>query len=318
MVICSIPAIRRLAKRVIESRLAGRKSTTMPLLTISNHGFFAEQLLSQVQAATVMGVTSRGVFLHLASTWVLFLSSEVYRGPLTLNFTGNSERWRQLKVGAPVRITSDSIHFPQAELVISMQPSARWEAPPRPQAFLSPPERRLRLEQVSLQFLEGHETNSFGALLEVLVTPQEKQKVHKDIVLPAVRNLLDSLRDGDISVVTEAVDAVLGRGVGLTPSGDDLVLGCLLSLNRWGDVLAPRLQVEVLNQAILPRAYRKTTTLSANLIECASQGQANERLILALDGILSGNADAPTCADYLAGWGHTSGTDALAGMALAM
>ncbi len=76
------------------------------------------------------------------------------------------------------------------------------------------------------------------------------------------------------------------------------------------------MEVEELTRHLLPLAYQKTTTLSANLIECASLGQADERLLLALDGIMTANPDPPTCAAALAAWGNTSGHDALVGMAL--
>jgi hypothetical protein len=113
------------------------------------------------------------------------------------------------------------------------------------------------------------------------------------------------------------LEGLLGLGSGLTPSGDDLTMGFLLYLKRWGHVLAPGLDLATLAPVIVPLATRKTTTLSANLIECALNGQANERLLLALDGILTGEPDPATCASYLAGWGNTSGLDALVGMALA-
>jgi hypothetical protein len=133
-----------------------------------------------------------------------------------------------------------------------------------------------------------------------------------------VKRLQLALREGQLAAIADCLEAILGLGAGLTPSGDDVTAGILLALTRWGHVLAPDLEIKALAEDVVQRAYRKTTTLAANLIECASLGQANERLILALDGILSGHADAPTCAEYLAGWGHTSGMDALAGMALAM
>ncbi len=94
------------------------------------------------------------------------------------------------------------------------------------------------------------------------------------------------------------------------------MLGFLLALQRWGYALASELEVEELTRQLLPLAYQKTTTLSANLIECASLGQADERLLLALDGIMTPNPDPPTCAAALAAWGNTSGHDALVGMAL--
>jgi hypothetical protein len=60
-----------------------------------------------------------------------------------------------------------------------------------------------------------------------------------------------------------------------------------------------------------------TATLSANLIECASLGQADERLTGALDGLLSGAVDPDRIAASLAGWGSSSGAGVLAGMWLA-
>jgi hypothetical protein len=42
----------------------------------------------------------------------------------------------------------------------------------------------------------------------------------------------------------------------------------------------------------------------------------DERLILALDGIITGNIEPEFCVNLLAGWGNTSGFDSLIGMAL--
>ena len=56
---------------------------------------------------------------------------------------------------------------------------------------------------------------------------------------------------------------------------------------------------DLLNRA----ASQKTTLLSANLIACASQGQADERLISALDGMLTGNPAPEQCAAVYPSWG---------------
>ncbi|MHB9033822.1 MAG: oxamate carbamoyltransferase subunit AllH family protein, partial [Anaerolineae bacterium] len=100
-------------------------------------------------------------------------------------------------------------------------------------------------------------------------------------------------------------------------SGDDLISGLLLTYNRYQEVLKPPFSLANLNSAILESAYMKTTKLSANLIECASLGQADERLISALDGILAGTTHTARCADLIISWGSSSGCDALVGMALA-
>ena len=65
-------------------------------------------------------------------------------------------------------------------------------------------------------------------------------------------------------------------------------------------------------------AYEKTTTLSANLIDCAARGLANERLINTLDWILTGEPGEANVIANLLGWGNSSGVDAFTGMAAAI
>ena len=54
------------------------------------------------------------------------------------------------------------------------------------------------------------------------------------------------------------------------------------------------------------------------MIACALEGQADERLISALDGILRGSLNARECAKRLTDYGSSSGGDTLLGMAMAI
>ena len=65
-------------------------------------------------------------------------------------------------------------------------------------------------------------------------------------------------------------------------------------------------------------AYGRTTTLSANLIECAARGLADERLVACLDWIMTGVGEFNEIAAGVLGWGSDSGTAALAGMGIAV
>jgi hypothetical protein len=69
---------------------------------------------------------------------------------------------------------------------------------------------------------------------------------------------------------------------------------------------------------VIDVAYQRTTTLSANLIECAAQGEADERLISVVDGIMTGEPSVADCAKYILDWGSSSGIDALVGMAIVL
>jgi hypothetical protein len=121
---------------------------------------------------------------------------------------------------------------------------------------------------------------------------------------------------GQVPAISAVLQEFMGRGSGLTPSGDDLTLGVLLALSRWGGCLAPVIDLPALIERLLPAARRQTTALSACLIECAAAGQADERLVSALDGIVTGTQEIERLAAGLRGWGSSSGIDALAGMAV--
>jgi hypothetical protein len=133
-------------------------------------------------------------------------------------------------------------------------------------------------------------------------------------LLNILRILQQAVRENDVPSAQTSIDRLLGRGDGLTPAGDDCVLGLLLMLNRW----QANRDWSRLNRAAINAAFQKTTTLSANLIGCAAEGQADERLLNVVDGIVTGQPTIRECVDCALSWGNSSGIDALVGMAIAV
>ena len=77
----------------------------------------------------------------------------------------------------------------------------------------------------------------------------------------AVAALVEALGSGDVAARLRATLALLGRGPGLTPEGDDLLAGAAVVAAAAGDPLT------------LPPALRTLTTpLSATLLELAAAG----------------------------------------------
>jgi hypothetical protein len=301
-------------------------------------GSIARQILGEVDEASVMGVTSRGVFLRVESSrqWVVFLSYESWCGPLTINLDDSGEGqsrelFRRLEVGSPARISADRIAFPDVDVALQIGQAQVWEAPLPPQTTLLAVERKARLADVVWLALEGRQDKGLGRLLPLLLGLKAGPGLDsgdRSSAAPTVTDtgdnlqlllrLQEALHEGCNPGIVGGLEALLGLGSGLTPSGDDLAMGLLLALSRWGHVLAGGLDVTTLAARLLPPAYLKTTMLSANLIECASLGQADERLLFALDGLVSGIPEAAECAAALAEWGSSSGADALVGMALVL
>ena len=289
-----------------------------PEILIRDIGTVARQQLSGVQGAAILGVTSRGVFLNLESGWVIFISMETFRGPLTLNLMGDATGLMRLENGQPATITPGRIFFPDSRVAINYTQAREWEAAVPAEASLPRVQRQERLFQVCRLALAQRRGSQLSALLPLLLGIEGAPSSLDNSPLPLLQRLQQSLGERQGATIAGGMDALLGLGSGLTPAGDDLAAGLLLSLVRWGHVLAPGLDGRALGREVIRLAYGKTTTLAANLIECAAQGQANERLVITLDGMVTGQTDPVTCATYLANWGHTSGLDSLLGMALVL
>jgi hypothetical protein len=256
-------------------------------LQITTLGSIAKTLLMHSETASVWGNTSQGVFLYLPPKGMIFLSFETCRGPLTVNLEGNAHFIRELDGKQSIRMQEGSLVLPRTAL--GWEEAEVWEAPQIPGEAI----------QVDRILARYH---------EVLGQVSTLREPH---FLPYNYNLqLDDPGKG--------LQSLLGQGRGLTPFGDDVILGCLLTLNRWGHGLMPDLEIQRLSQELVSAAFRQTTLLSANLIDCAAEGQADERLLLALDGIFTGQPSAEHSADWLLSWGESSGCAALTGFGLAV
>lgn len=276
----------------------------------------AHAVLSASSDGCVIGSTSRGIFLR-ASGLVVFLSFESSRGPLTLNLAGGIQTI--IPSGAVFRIEAGAFEFPVQHLWINFDQAAVWDAEPPTGIALPRDERAARLRQVAASLLITEKPGSLQPVLAALAGVEKP--ILQAASLPYGLDTLPALRGaiaaGQAETAAALLQPFLGWGVGLTPSGDDLAAGLLLALTRWGVHLHPGLDPATLAARVLPAADQRTTTLSASLIECAARGQADERLLLALDGLVIGAPGAPEVIHALDSWGSASGGDALAGMALA-
>ena len=125
----------------------------------------------------------------------------------------------------------------------------------------------------------------------------------------AVRRWLASALAGDDTPLP-AVDALIGLGGGLTPSGDDFLCGVMTALHYLGrKEIAARIA-----QSVLPLAARDTNLISAAYLRCAASGEASSVLFDVL-ACLAGAERAllEQRLDAVDRVGHTSGWDCLAG-----
>ncbi len=107
-------------------------------------------------------------------------------------------------------------------------------------------------------------------------------------------------------------ESLIGLGPGLTPSGDDFIGGAMIALR----VLGREAVAKQLAGWALPLAQDRTSLISRAHLACAAEGKgadAVHRAIAAVCGHRNENLSA--CVDAIDVIGHTSGWDALAGVA---
>ncbi|QIM21571.1 DUF2877 domain-containing protein [Phycicoccus sp. HDW14] len=115
----------------------------------------------------------------------------------------------------------------------------------------------------------------------------------------------------------QAVGRLVGRGPGLTPSGDDALAGALLVRRALGHV-PPRGRPDPLAAAVRARLHA-TTAVSASLLAAALDGWATPEVVALVDAVAAGDLAATRAAlPPVLAVGHTSGADLVAGLGAAL
>ena len=125
-----------------------------------------------------------------------------------------------------------------------------------------------------------------------------------------ISNLSTALAVADISSSLTITSQLAGLGIGLTPSGDDFILGAILA--AW--IIHPAGIARILAEEIANTAAPLTTSLSAAWLKSAGRGEAGILWHNFFKELIIGNPLAIQLQiTKLLSMGHTSGADALAG-----
>jgi hypothetical protein len=113
----------------------------------------------------------------------------------------------------------------------------------------------------------------------------------------------------------EAITKLVGLGPGLTPSGDDFLVGMLVVLSLAGRIDL----VAAVDQVIRPTLAKGTGPISRLHLAAALDGESSERLHSMVNAVLTGDHDVLKSQLILISQvGHCSGWDTLAGAVTAL
>ncbi|MBN1372074.1 MAG: DUF2877 domain-containing protein [Anaerolineaceae bacterium] len=275
-------------------------------------GSFTRAPLAAHRAARVQGSTSKGIFLLFPDRKVVFLSYQPFAGPLNLILAEKYSRKLSVRVGETAQITEAEICLPESGLCFDLSAARTWQAPPPPPLSS---DWRKTLETLARQAFVARPAGGWTPLLPHLMGWSEPPApLPAELETPLARLLAArlALQARETTAAVEQLQGLIGLGRGLTPSGDDCLAGLLLMRCRAGRAQPG---ADTMAEALVEAAYERTTAISANILEAAAAGQADERLLQACGAILAGQEGRlPQALNGLLDYGSSSGLDSMVGM----
>jgi Protein of unknown function (DUF2877) len=248
------------------------------------------------------------------------VSAPAGNGPATIVLdpvTSGSAFDSLLIPGDPAWLTGQRLVFGEV-LVVDLGRVKLWDPAPIRRARWAP-ENETRLAHVAkiasgLAPTEGLSPLLNEALALAIGSVERSETVHADLLVAQARGSLArmaaALRASRWTSALPAARELSGLGPGLTPSGDDLLVGLALGL-RAGLGSLPAPLCSVLRLAVEGR----TTDLAVARVRHALAGHADEAVHRLLSAIVGGTGEGLDDAVKTAlAYGHSSGADTLVGL----
>jgi len=249
-------------------------------------------LIGPARSATVIATTPQAVYLEVADparTMVCLAAATAVRVPCAL-VLGPRVLPPQAPVGTSARVGEGRLTMDFESVDVRVH---RWWRPPTPRGLGAVPPGRLA---GTVRWLTG-----------LVADPLDHGG------RAAVADLIEVLGSG--ARPDTPVARLLGRGPGLTPTGDDVLAGALVTLRALGSPAAAPLAL-----AVRAKAPGATTAVSAGLLRHAVEGRCIPQLADLLAAVANETEPAALAraAGALLAVGHCSGAGLLHGVLVAM
>jgi len=148
---------------------------------------------------------------------------------------------------------------------------------------------------------------------EESLSPLARYGFHKIAIL------VRAVRRREAQAMVEAAKPLLGLGNGLTPSGDDVLLGVFVALMATAKV-SDQSTVDAVCRTLAKLAEVHTTAVSQAWFRALHQGYVAERVGILLDHIVSGASEAKLreSTKCVLSFGATSGAETILGLLLGL
>lgn len=258
------------------------------------------ELLSTAGRGTVEMINSRGIYIALENRHILLCGSDFGTVPNGIVLDKWSILPPLLQAGQPVRSGGGLLRFPFGKVSLHLQ------AVPNDAAVSTPPQEGL---QAALALLEQNPGTGLAPLARPLFgKPSLFLDLRCETALPRIQGLLAALKAQDPSQIELYTKSLLGFGLGLTPSGDDILAGLMYGLRH--SCHRDTLGAVALTDSILTLADIYTNAVSATYLSALAQDAP-------FDALQNAWHDPKNNAPALLTIGNSSGSEMLLGLLLA-
>lgn len=234
------------------------------------------------------------------------VTPQIGNGPFNLVVEEDILFSDHLNVQSPISIRARQIHL--GDLIINTEDTRFWF--PRPEWERLHTKRDNILSQImSLRGRWFSARSNVLANLEIASSQSANALLATTLPITICQSLTSSLGIADIPSSRTAARQLAGLGIGLTPSGDDFMMGALYA--AW--IVHPPEIASVLAREIADTAIPLTTSLSAAWLRAAGRGEAGILWHELFNSLLLPSASLQSPISKILSVGETSGADALAG-----
>jgi hypothetical protein len=265
--------------------------------------------LRHARDARILHVFERAVNLIAGDEVLSLVTPEIGDGPFNVvlpscNFA------QHITASDPLRITPNGLHI--GDLVIDLSSAALWHPyPDSHQLCVKGARMRAQAPVIRAVLQQYAPANSLARMVVDLPTPPSNLESR---LVDAARQHWQDLYQGalnlDHAVCVASAKQLVGLGSGLTPAGDDWLLGCALAAHLG--LPSPTAAVLILDAVGL--AAPSTNPLSSCWLRAAVNGACSRRWHTFFARCLGADSRAVyQAALHIVRQGHSSGADALAG-----
>ena len=234
---------------------------------------------------------------------IALVTPGIGNGPLNIVVNAEAGNFASLEPG--LAVTMQGAHLQIGNLHVRLDKTTTWEPLPDWDAL-----RNQRVAIVSRLPLLSDIDLRHAPTESLLPFTSDKATVRQDDLLTDADQAAHTLQagwEGDNAQLREGVARLAGFGRGLTPAGDDFLIGVML----WAWVAHPT--PAAFCDKIVKVAAPRTTTLSAAFLRSAARGECSAAWHQLLAALVKTDHDLTASVRQVLAHGATSGADTLAG-----